>query len=398
MKYKAIYLISESAVTKQGSGAYRHVEIGRKKLGTYVSLSFLSIAPGASSPTTQSATSSSDSASKSSSKSIPSLLAKFKRSKWYGIIKDLLCLVQHHLHIVKWYKEIKRQSPDFIYERMAYLNLNGLIISRLLNIPLFYECNGSMDQSQRMFYPSYLSPLMHRLERFCYQKATFTFFIGSWGSFFKLPTPNWVNTENGVEQEFVDFYRPVRKSTSGIIHLCFVGNLMKYHQAHVLIEGIKHMHHQGNMVLHLIGNRLDSLEEELGQYVDIVSHGFLNRTELCHTLKDIQIGIIPGGFEHNSSMKLFDYGAAKMLVVGPDTFNMKYWFEEGEVCFFEKGNAEDFGRRLDEVMEHPQMITTYGERLHQRVVSDFTWDAIFRQKMDIIYEKIKEGKATAVIN
>mgnify|MGYP001603084511 CR=1 FL=1 len=378
MEYKGFYLVSEPATLIKGSGAFRHIEVGRSYLSKHFSISFYPLCKVPSTKT-------SSSAKVKPPKEIK--IGRFKRwcidiGLWHTI-KDLKILFENHKSVVSHYKNIKARQADFIYERSSFLNFGGLIISKWLKIPHFYENNGIKFLERKRHFKSWLNWLWEYLEKTAYRKSDYVFFIGLRGNSIHLKTKNWINIENGVEADFLQKFVKHEKQFGTVINICFMGSLMQHHGFELLIQALAKMDTR-QFHLHLIGAKFDAIVPKLEPLVETTNHGFLNREELVETLMTMHIGVIPDGNEFVSFMKLFDYGASRCLVVAPKLKNLKYWFTEEEILFFEKGNDVSLAQALTQALRDEDLIPNKGNKLYNKIAEKHTWDQVFQEKAAII--------------
>lgn len=385
MKNKSLYIVSEPATLVKGSGAYRHIEVGQAYLARHFDIKLY---PLCKVPSIKSKVVSN---TKVDNNKENIFKKTFKRIGLWHTLKDLKILINNHRTIFKHYKAIKKINPDFIYERSNFLNYQGLIISKWLRTPHFYENNGIkyLEQSERS--NSWLLPIWSFLERTAYKNSSYVFFVGLWGSRLNLTTNNWMNIENGVEQSFLDNFGTVEKKYDKIINICFIGSLMKHHGFDLFAAALKKID-TTNIHVHLFGSKLEDAETELQKYVPCTYHGFLDRMELASALQEMHIGIIPDGKQYPSFMKLFDYGAAKCLVIAPNLKNLKYWFDDNNILFFQKGNVNALRKKIDFAIKNREVIKIKGEKLYDKISGEHTWEKIFTQKSEIIKKTVAAHK------
>ncbi|MDP5170907.1 MAG: hypothetical protein NWR72_11730 [Bacteroidia bacterium] len=135
---KAVYIMTETGCLKPFSGAYMHITTGIRELGSHVDLKV--VANQASLPYFQQGNFV-PRVQKASGAKAPAPRFSTK-NKWWGMVRDLRRFFSQLKELPRMYREIKATNPDFVYERAAYLNVNGLIISKFLKLPLFYEVHG----------------------------------------------------------------------------------------------------------------------------------------------------------------------------------------------------------------------------------------------------------------
>src|SRR5690606_15913415 len=104
----------------------------------------------------------------------------------------------NHREIFTLFKKIKKNKPDFIYERLNYLDFKGIIIAKIFKIPHFYEVNGIPHIVVKGYYSSYLNFIIKKLEKFSLSNSNYLFIVGSWQKLLKLKHNNWISIENGI--------------------------------------------------------------------------------------------------------------------------------------------------------------------------------------------------------
>ncbi|HRP33261.1 MAG TPA: glycosyltransferase [Agriterribacter sp.] len=358
------------------TGAFRHISVGVEELSKYFDI--IQISP----PIFKQ--------SNSSGNSLPS--NRKKKNPVRGLAKDIKTFIKNHALFFSLYRQIKKAKPDFIYERIAYLNYNGLLIAKLLSIKHFYELNGIPHYAIRKYYSSHFNFIIKKIETLTFVYSDFLFIVGSWNKVVELKRNNWVNIENGIENEFLEYFEPVTKQIgTSKINLVFIGHLMeKNHNPNLLKDVLNNLQYKDLVRLNLIGSQMDDLLSFCREHnIDAVYHGYLNREEIIKVLEYMHVGLIPGGEEYPSFMKIFEYGASKCLVIAPDLYNLKYWFGPDDILFFKKNSSKDFQDRLNEVIINPNVIKNYGSHIHETIKQRFTWPKIFSEICSVIDSKLK---------
>lgn len=382
VKRKGIYLVTEKECLLEGSGAFRHIEVGLKHLSQHFDLEFWTI---------------DNKGSKDASFNHSVKLKIAQEPLWkkilksmgiWGTLKDLILLYQNHRSFFPFYRKLKHNKSEFIYERAAYLNFNGIIASKLLGIAHFYENNGLHFRRRKETYYSWFFPIARFLEKENYRRSNFVFFVGLWGDKLSLKTQNWMNIENGIEREFVERFKNHKKEVNGSINICFVGSLMNHHNLPLLIEALRNVDNPSSYHFHLIGSKFTSVIEQLEKVISITDHGYLNRNDLVEILEKMHIGIIPGANNYQSQMKLFDYGASKCFVIAPDLLNINYWFNQDEIAIFQQDNCQSLSEKLNLINADFIKNNSMNEKLYKKIESEFTWDRIFKTITSKMKEKI----------
>ena len=367
---RGIYLIGEAGLINSRSGAGNHISEGIKHLSQEFEIVVVS-------PETF------YNITEEISETTEVQKPTYDNNKLRGFIRNIKNVILNLIGLPKYYSLIKEEQPDFIYERASFLNFNGFIISNLLNVPIFYEVNGIMVQDHKTYYNFYGIKFLVNIEKWIYEKSTFTFFIGTYGDYFKLKTSNWINTENGINRIKKTIQEEKNYISSEKNKVAFVGTVMKHHNFEALLEAISEI---DNVELHLIGNK----NVEFSKRVNLIDHGYLNENKLNEILSKMDIGIVPPllNKEYSSLMKLFNYGINKCLVIAPRTYNLNYWFKDYEVVFYDPKNVQDLKTKLIETINRYDELTIISTNLYTRVSKDFTWDKIFNKKIEIMKKYI----------
>lgn len=380
-KPNGVYVVTESGCLEPHSGAYFHISVGLKELSKYFSINAMLPEVSKKNITTTYL--------KNKSNTYP---LKIRQNYFVGGFRDLKLLTTSIFRAFCLANKIYKEKLDFVYVRNYFLDPLPIFLC-LLRIPCFIEANGLQFEGRKKYYPSSLTPFNKFYERLIYSSASHVFFVGSYGKYWKLNSHKWSNVENGVTYEFVAQFVGHKKEVKCKINLAFVGRLMAHHQPELLIEAIKNLDSEkkSKVCFHLIGSGLDLFKQQLQNHIEVIEHGFLNRNELTTCLKKIHVGLIPGLPKYQSQMKLFDYGAAKCIVVAPRVFNLEYWFDNSEIEFFKAGNSQDLAKVLTSLIKNLFASTHHfekGEKLHRKVLNNFTWEKIFEEKAELIKSKL----------
>lgn len=371
-KLRGNYIIPDQQMLRPNSGPAEHIKIGIK----YLSQNF-EIEPFAVGKAYEQTASNEQKSSKAH-------IIKYAGNGLLGILRDVKLLIKNHLHFRSYYKGLKAQNPDFVFERAEYLNYNGLIASRMLKIPHFYEVNWVFFKGIRQFYHSWFNPIAKRLEEWAYNSSTHCFFIGNSNKFLNLKGINWEIIQNGIPLSVVLEHENRIHSFDDKIHCCVVAKLMPHHRFDILTESLKKVEKPEALHFHFIGYEFDKALKEVPKNIAYTFHGSVPREELTDQLADYHIGVISGGQHYYSFMKLYQYAAVKLMVICPELENLVNTFTKEEILFFENEEADALAQRLNEVIENKDLIPAYGQAVYDRVKKDFTWDTIF----DNISERI----------
>ncbi|MDB4433035.1 hypothetical protein N9135_01815 [Akkermansiaceae bacterium] len=308
-----------------------------------------------------------------------------KRGGLYGALRD--CRDFFRLTRQAWVvaAQVKGVGCSLAYVRVQGLSPVSLFL-KWRGVDVFLEANGLQFESRKRRFTSAMSCLYRPFERWVYSSANHVFFVGSYGDYWKLPTDNWTNVENGIESELLEI-KALPKSMGPPFRLCLLARLVGHHQVGVLIDAIKSLESQvaKKIELHLIGSGFDYLISECAPFITVVDHGFQVRGKLPKLLQTMHAGIIPGVPKYQSQMKLFDYAVNGCLVIAPRTFHLENCFGGKGICFFEPGSSSSLMLSLSAIVNASG--SDGATKLYQSIKKDYTWDNIFSRKVKIIKKR-----------
>jgi glycosyltransferase involved in cell wall biosynthesis len=374
-KLRGLYVATERSV-RPGSGARRHIDEGIKHLGRHFDLTVLDYSSRDPAPLPADAPAPAPGG--------PSLLQSLKASPLAGAVRDMRHYARMNALAAEIDRQIRDHQVDFVYERSAYLSFAALRAARRRNIPHFYEVNGLSYLDFASYYRSALNPTARRMELGSFRASDHVFFVGGIAELAAIGTDNWSRVQNGVETEFVAQFAEPRRTPALPLGICFIGHVMQHHKVETLLDAFRAVQRKADVEFHVIGTFPASLAEALREFVPVTLHGVLPRDAMASVLADCHVGLVSGDMAFGSFMKLFDYGAARMLAIAPRLDNLRRVFGETELLFAEDSSGAALGEAINRVVEAPELVPAFGNRLHDRVARDFTWGAVFDFTADAI--------------
>lgn len=310
-----------------------------------------------------------------------------KRSSIYRFFKWFYLLIINHWKFFNHLYTVWSISPQFIYERSSYLNYNGILISKWLKIPHFYEVNGILAEDNAVYYPRFCNRIALTLERyFCAQ--SFGFYVGGINVELRIPNKSARKIQNGIEQEFGHQFFNRCNVVRNKLEIAFVGHAMDHHKLGLLQEAFTRVKDLSRFRLHLIGTHLEYLKHQLPESLEVVLHGSLTQDQISEVLKSVNVGVIPFTKDYYSHVKLFMYGAAKLAVILPRSRNYDELFEETDVAFITNDDAGSLSEKLEYLSERSDLMVQLGENIYNKIMDFYTWEKIFDAISLTIMEKI----------
>jgi glycosyltransferase involved in cell wall biosynthesis len=227
------------------------------------------------------------------------------------------------------------------------------------------------------------------LEKKAYNKADGGFYVGGLNRTFNIPREKYVIIQNGIDQTFADKFKNRINKAIGKINITFIGQPMDHHRLDVLVDAFKLIKQPASFRMHFIGPGLEYLKERIPSAIETRFYGKRPHEEIELMIGEYNIGVIMFAYDYFSHVKLFMYGAAKLLVILPETLNFVNIFTNKEVIFIQNGNAADLALKLDVISERPSMLQEYGDNLYKKVIPQFTWERIYYEVADSLMKSIK---------
>jgi glycosyltransferase involved in cell wall biosynthesis len=202
--------------------------------------------------------------------------------------------------------------------------------------------------------------------------------------------------ENGVNLSCLKFTR--NRSASIPLRGAFVGRLVPYKGADILLEATADFVRSGQLELHIIGDGpqrplLERMVERLGIQDGVHFHGWIPHKEVQARLRICDFMALPsirefGGGAVVESMALgvtpivADYAGPSELV--DDKTGIRVPFHDTESLM------EGMRRTIGKIIRKPEMLDNLGTAAHEKVRATLTWEAKSNQ-ITAIYDAVLAG-------
>lgn len=162
------------------------------------------------------------------------------------------------------------------------------------------------------------------------------------------------------------------------IKIGFIGSFLKWHRVDILINGVKELNRKNiAFELYLVGEgqELDKMKELVDHETSIKEFinftGYLDGEALRKLKSEINIGVMPGSNWYGAPNKLFEYGAAHIASIAPNTPTITDIFSENEIVFFEWDNQSSFNQALIDLCNKPEKIRHFGDALFSFIEKNY---------------------------
>jgi glycosyltransferase involved in cell wall biosynthesis len=203
--------------------------------------------------------------------------------------------------------------------------------------------------------------------------------------------------ENGVDME--RFRNPRNRLASLPLRAAFLGRLVPYKGADILLEAVAEFLRAGQLELHIIGDGperplLEAMVDRLGVRLNVKFHGWVPHTEVQSKLSVCDFLALPSVREFGGAVVV----EAMALGVAPIVADYAGPSEHVDdmtgirVEFHDKASLVDGMRQaIRKVIGSPEVLDKLGAAARQKVVEKLTWDAKAHQIM-AVYEAVLTGK------
>ena len=168
------------------------------------------------------------------------------------------------------------------------------------------------------------------------------------------------------------------------INIGFVGSFLKWHRVDLLINAFIRLKRNGrNCRLYLLGNGMEfstiKQQVESCEYAaNIFMPGFMDGESLLKFKQLINIGVMPGSNWYGAPNKIFEYGAAKMAVVAPDTPTIKDIFKnEEELLLFKQDDENSLYDQLLSYLNDGELRHKHAVSLQNKIRNNYSENITF---------------------
>jgi glycosyltransferase involved in cell wall biosynthesis len=298
---------------------------------------------------------------------------------------DLFSILSTLRVTVEGFGRMLVRRPSFIYERSSHFGLSGVILSKILNIPLVLEVNTIYSKGTELGGAPFFGVLAMRAEALAIKSAHVVAPVSAQLSnelvSFVSEQFN-VNIEkkvivlgNAIGRVRWEALGDLKRSQRGMsdfsevpVIIGFLGYFRKWHRLDLCIDAIAKVRDATKVRFEVriygdgpIWQDLHEQVKELGLSDTVLFKGEVLGQELDRALVGMDVAIQPAATLISSPLKLLDYMAAGLAIVAPDQPNVRAMLCDGEVAaLFKPGSVEDLARTIGSLLESPQRIKELG--------------------------------------
>ena len=281
----------------------------------------------------------------------------------------------------------KGKTFDKVLEFYTYGSDLGYRFSKKYNIPLVLVYDNPVLEEHRFFNPGQLffrKKIEARERLSVLRSQAMVVYSGAVKKYlekkYNQSLPAFIH--QNVDYTRFDFiYEP---KPQDIVNIGFVGSFLKWHRVDLLVNAFVRLRGEGlNIRLFLLGKGMEY--ENVRRQVTalhmpdaIVMPGFTDGAALLDYKKQFHIGVMPGSNWYGAPNKIFEYGAAQMAVVAPDTPTIADLFEnEKELLLFRQDDEEQLYLQLKRYISDPAFRRQQAQALQNKIKESYSKNITF---------------------
>lgn len=210
-----------------------------------------------------------------------------------------------------------------------------------------------------------------------------------------LPAQKIIVVPNGVSQHAVQQgtersreHPPLPEGNTRCV-IGFVGSLSRWHGVGLLFESLRELGAPTDRrwQVRIVGygeeyRALHARARALGVDACVKWLGALPHDRVMDEIAQFDIAVLPNTLTSGSPIKLFEYAALARPAIAPDLPNLRRWFTEEEMLYFQPGDASALAQAIRRLAEEPRTARQLGLRAQERVQREYTWQTIVQGILD----------------
>lgn len=279
-------------------------------------------------------------------------------------------------------KIIMEREPDIIHIR---LDSNFLIIDKLKkrfkDLIVSTEVNASpFDEN---FENILFAENFKKMERISLQKADANFFVSSFlrnSIMGQYDDSRDFVVQNGVDLELFSAENQMVHDSENLT-FGYVGTIDYHKKLKNLIDAFGVVHSKNPKTnLMIVGDGPMFLD--LKDYIEskslqdfVAITGWIDHKNIIEYLLKFDVAIHHSANKYMSPLKIFEYMAVGLPVIGPDIPSVREVFEENEDIILVEDSVKDLTEKMLFYIQNPEERSKYAKKGQQKIRSQYGWDS-----------------------
>lgn len=283
---------------------------------------------------------------------------------------------------------IKKNRPDFLYQRANLYMVSGLVCARLFGLPYLLEVNAPLAEERKRFDNLRFSALACRIEKLIWRASDHVLPVTrvlAQKIIHSGVSPERVRVvSNGVDLDKFALRGRIalrrKLALDDKLVVGFVGFVREWHQADAIVELLSGADLPANTHFLIVGDGpvTDALREQarrLGVIDRLIVTGIVPREEVAQFIECFDIAVQPHVVAYASPLKLLEYMALARAIVAPATENIKELLvHEENALLIEPENRKSLAAAITLLANDLAMREKLGTAARDKIVSqDMTW-------------------------
>ena len=314
----------------------------------------------------------------------------------HKIFKNRYALIKNNKKLKQIIKEMNKTKYDFLLCQTRFFPLSyfGVKYAKKNNIPVMVIEHGSSHFTVNNKVLDFLGHIYeHKLTNAVKKKCDLFYGVSErcvlWLKHFKIDAKGVLY--NSIDQNDYDKYKDKYffKKNKKEINICYAGRLIKEKGLYELCDAFNKLSKDyKNIKLQIAGDGpiLEDLKEKYSKNKKIKFLGKLNFDNVMKLYNSCDIFVYPSMYAEGLPTSILEAGLMKCTVVATDrggTVEVITNKKDGLIC---EENTESIHDNIKYLLDNPKIMEEYSEKLHKRIIENFTWN-VTAEKLSKIIEK-----------
>ena len=319
---------------------------------------------------------------------------KIFRVPVFNIFKNRYALIKNNKKLKEIIKEIDKTKYNFLLCQTRFFPISyfGVKYAKKKNIPVMVIEHGSSHFTVNNKLLDFFGHIYEHLLTKVVKKNCSLFYgvsnrCVSWLKHFKIEAKGVLY--NSIDQSDYEKYKNEYffKKNSTDINICYAGRLIKEKGLYELCDAFNKLSKEyKNIKLQIAGDGpiLEDLKVKYSQNEKIVFLGKLNFDNVMKLYNSCDIFVYPSMYAEGLPTSILEAGLMKCAVIATDrggTVEVITHKKDGLIC---EENTESIYNNIKFLLDNSNLIQDYSEKLHSRIIENFTWNVTAKELSKII--------------
>lgn len=317
----------------------------------------------------------------------------------YNIFKNRYAFIKKNKKLKEIMREIGKVKYNFLICQTRFFPMTsfGAKYAKKNRIPMIVIEHGSSHFSINnrildFFGKIYEHHITNRLKKKCSNYYGVSERCVSWLKHFKIDALGvlYNSIDHKDYKKFKDKY--YFKNNGKDINICYAGRLIKEKGVYELCDAFNQLIKEyKNIKLNIAGDGpiLNDLKLKYSNNKNIKFLGKLDFENVMKLYNSCDIFVYPSMYPEGLPTSILEAGLMKCAVVATDrggTIEVITHNKDGLIC---EENIQSIHDNIKKLLDNHKLLDEYKEKLHKRIIENFTWNVTAKKLSDIIE---KEGR------